>query len=87
VTRKPIISGGHLLTRTTVKKESNEDEDGITTEEKMKPISNPDGIVDEWTREEEKMLCELYLKNSEADEAICDRLKEIYGPSIKWRDF
>ncbi len=44
-------------------------------------------LVDEWNREQEKTLCQLYVSNNEADETICDRLKEKYGPSIKWRDF
>jgi len=33
------------------------------------------------------ILCEQYITNGDADECICDFLKEKYGPNVKWRDF
>lgn len=29
----------------------------------------------------------MYVNNQEADELICDKLKEQYGANAKWRDF
>ncbi|CAM5999659.1 unnamed protein product [Sphagnum balticum] len=65
VTRKPIISGGHLLSK-SVKSEYKEESRASEIEERIRTVE-PEKLVNDWTREEEKTLCEFYVVNPDAD--------------------
>jgi hypothetical protein len=47
---------------------------------------DPEKLILEWTEEEEKAICRLYLDNINY-EFIIENLRAKFGESDKWQDF